>query len=145
MARGRVCGARRRRAPRGGSVHAGRAAADCRGSGPFRRRQAAVRPGARRPVGWYAWKAGNHGCPLSTRTTQQAVERLAGRLLAYGGTAHCRGNPRRLALHEPIPHAAPAAASPRILARAPPPPLTSQPKPAFSGPRPPPPRRPPPP
>jgi len=52
----------------------------------------------------------DRGCPLSTRTTQQAVERLAGRMLAYGGTVHCRGNRLRLVLHEPITHASPAAA-----------------------------------
>ena len=49
-------------------------------------------------------------CTLSTRTTQQAVERLAGRMLAYGGTVHCRGNRLRLVLHESITHASPAAA-----------------------------------
>jgi hypothetical protein len=38
------------------------------------------------------------------RTTQQAVERLAGRMLAYGGTVHCRGNRLRLVLHESITH-----------------------------------------
>ncbi|PJL10568.1 hypothetical protein B9Y66_15850 [Stenotrophomonas maltophilia] len=40
-------------------------------------------------------------CVLSTRTTQQAVERLAGRILAYGGSVHCRSNRLRLVLHEP--------------------------------------------
>ena len=49
-------------------------------------------------------------CTLSTRTTQQAVERLAGRMLAYGGTVHCRGNRLRLVLHESITHTSPAAA-----------------------------------
>ncbi|MGY6084567.1 MASE1 domain-containing protein [Stenotrophomonas sp. SM006] len=49
-------------------------------------------------------------CTLSTRTTQQAIERLAGRMLAYGGTVHCRGNRLRLVLHESITHAATAAA-----------------------------------
>ncbi|MRI44978.1 MULTISPECIES: MASE1 domain-containing protein [Stenotrophomonas] len=49
-------------------------------------------------------------CTLSTRTTQQAVERLAGRMLAYGGTVHCRSNRLRLVLHESITHASPAAA-----------------------------------
>jgi len=49
-------------------------------------------------------------CTLSTRTTQQAVERLAGRMLAYGGTVHSRGNRLRLVLHESITHTSPAAA-----------------------------------
>ncbi|MBN5088570.1 MASE1 domain-containing protein [Stenotrophomonas maltophilia] len=49
-------------------------------------------------------------CTLSARTTDQAVERLAGRMLAYGGTVHCRGNRLRLVLHESITHASPAAA-----------------------------------
>ncbi|CAH0148912.1 MASE1 domain-containing protein [Stenotrophomonas lactitubi] len=40
-------------------------------------------------------------CVLSTRTTQQAVERLAGRIMAYGGSVHCRSNRLRLVLHEP--------------------------------------------
>ncbi|WP_447944872.1 MASE1 domain-containing protein [Stenotrophomonas indicatrix] len=40
-------------------------------------------------------------CVLSTRTTHQAVERLAGRILAYGGSVHCRSNRLRLVLHEP--------------------------------------------
>jgi hypothetical protein len=52
----------------------------------------------------------DRGCTLSARTTDQAVERLAGRMLAYGGTVHCRGNRLRLVLHESITHAAPAAA-----------------------------------
>ena len=52
----------------------------------------------------------DRGSTLSTRTTHQAVERLAGRMLAYGGTVHCRGNRLRLVLHEPITHASPAAA-----------------------------------
>ncbi|WP_295570824.1 MASE1 domain-containing protein [Stenotrophomonas maltophilia] len=52
----------------------------------------------------------DRGCTLSTRTTHQAVERLAGRMLAYGGTVHCRGNRLRLVLHESITHASPAAA-----------------------------------
>ncbi|SNY70462.1 Signal transduction histidine kinase, glucose-6-phosphate specific [Stenotrophomonas sp. CC120223-11] len=52
----------------------------------------------------------DRGCTLSARTTDQAVERLAGRMLAYGGTVHCRGNRLRLVLHESITHASPAAA-----------------------------------
>jgi len=52
----------------------------------------------------------DRGTTLSTRTTQQAVERLAGRVLAYGGSVHCRGNRLRLVLHESITHASPAAA-----------------------------------
>lgn len=52
----------------------------------------------------------DRGCTLSARTTDQAVERLAGRMLAYGGTVHCQGNRLRLVLHESITHASPAAA-----------------------------------
>lgn len=52
----------------------------------------------------------DRGCTLSARTTDQAVERLAGRMLAYGGTVHCRGNRLRLVLHESITHTSPAAA-----------------------------------
>lgn len=52
----------------------------------------------------------DRGCTLSARTTDQAVERLAGRMLAYGGTVHCRGNRLRLVLHESMTHASPAAA-----------------------------------
>lgn len=43
----------------------------------------------------------DRGCALSPQTTHQAFERLAGRMLAYGGAVHCRGNRLRLVLHEP--------------------------------------------
>lgn len=43
----------------------------------------------------------DHGCALSTDTTHQAIERLGGRILAYGGSVNCRSNRLRLVLHEP--------------------------------------------
>lgn len=54
----------------------------------------------------------DRGCTLSNRTVQQATERLAGRIMAYGGTVHCRGNRLRLVLHESIAGTSAAFASP---------------------------------
>ena len=41
------------------------------------------------------------GGALSTDSTHQAIERLGGRILAYGGSVNCRSNRLRLVLHEP--------------------------------------------
>jgi hypothetical protein len=54
----------------------------------------------------------DRGRTLSNRTVQQAIERLAGRIMAYGGTVHCRGNRLRLVLHESLAGTAAAFASP---------------------------------
>ncbi|WP_425517526.1 hypothetical protein [Stenotrophomonas indicatrix] len=44
----------------------------------------------------------DRGCALSTDTTHQAVERLAGRIQAYGGAVHRRSNRLRLAVYDSI-------------------------------------------
>ncbi|CRD47658.1 MASE1 domain-containing protein [Stenotrophomonas indicatrix] len=44
----------------------------------------------------------DRGCALSTDTTHQAVERLSGRIQAYGGAVHCRSNRLRLAVYDSI-------------------------------------------
>ncbi len=54
----------------------------------------------------------DRSCTLSSGTVQQATERLAGRIMAYGGTVHCRGNRLRLVLHESIAGTAASFASP---------------------------------
>lgn len=53
-------------------------------------------------------------CALSEATETMAVERLAGRALAYGGVVQCRRNRVRMVLLE-MP--APLATRPRIAAR----------------------------
>lgn len=52
----------------------------------------------------------DRSCTLSAGTAHQAVERLSGRMLAYGGALRCRGNRLRLVLHESAAHPSQAAA-----------------------------------
>ena len=54
----------------------------------------------------------DRGCALSTHTRQQAIERLGGRMQAFGGAVHCRGNRLRLVLHESNAGIPPRAAAP---------------------------------
>lgn len=50
--------------------------------------------------------------PLSTHTMNQAVERLSGRILPYGGVVQCRHNRLRIALFEPVRDPHPAVPQP---------------------------------